>query len=902
MAHKINTVEELRKIANSAGKNQPITTILKRPEQAALFSKLVRSPLDRGIYKPSEAGSESGLLNAGIDQISKTTMAHIEDNENVFRLFPDLELAVQIIISSILSPKDMLETDLIYKVDSSWLPSQVTAKLVEIVRKELSTHYKLEEDLHAILRNALFKKGSHVRLILPESAVDEIINQRTAVAVEDIHSRDIYIRDTSGAPVVKHLGILGDSNQPSTRRISALESIGNATSMSYNGAPAVSATEFHSEFLKGIYNFNAFKEMVIKNVEVADNFHLLKMPRLIERLGKDRLSQMASSSIASVVATEAFSNDHPNKNRMSPSEISSAVYKSGKTEYKPFIRVQTTFNLRRKSIGRPLVMTLPSEAAIPVFVPGSPSEHLGYFIPTDVDGNPVTVDSVAYDTGYGLSSMLQADRSNSTSSSLLTEKARKNLSGDSYVPMIDHLSEIYADILETDLLERISRGVYNRRLATSRNNEIYRIMLSRTLAGQYTRLIYVPNDYVVYYAFNYHRNGVGKSYLDDLSNITSLRAMVLFSKVMAKVKSSITTTKVNMQLDERDRDPIKTIEMAKHLIARARQQYFPHGLNRVVDLTDWIQRAGIEIGWEAHPMLPNTKFDIESKNIQHTLPDDDLDETLRHQQYMHLGLSPETVDSATKTDFATTIEQNSILFARRIKLLSDIFSKHLSDDARKLVKHDQEILKQLYKTINESMGEIEKVVADEDRGFFESDKAGFIVYVIETFVNSINLDLPKPNSTSIENQDKAIDAMETRIDKALTYIFSPEVLPDTIGGEASQYIDALKTAWKAHLMRAWMAENNFMPEAFAITNSSDEGKPMANLLEAITSYSESVLVNITEFLSRTNIARYASDKDIAKMAGSGDEVGGGEGGTGTGEETPTGGEEGPTGTGEESFY
>lgn len=62
------------------------------------------------------------------------------------------------------------------------------------------------------------------------------------------------------------------------------------------------------------------------------------------------------------------------------------------------------------------------------------------------------------------------------------------------------------------------------------------------------------------------------------------------------------------------------LEIAIHEVLRMRQQYFPLGINSPTDLVDWVQRAGVEFSFEGHPGLPNTKFDFDIKNMQHTIP------------------------------------------------------------------------------------------------------------------------------------------------------------------------------------------------------------------------------------------------------------------------------------------
>lgn len=853
---------EIQGIVNQTGQLRPAKSILRNLETAAVISKFVK-PRERALFRPSEPGSEVGTVNTGIEQISRTIMSRVEDNENIFRLFPDIELAVQIIVSSILSPKDMVKSELIYRAKDCRLPAALVAKMVKTVRTEVEKVYGLQDEAPTILRDALFRTGSHVKVVLPESAVDQLINQRSTITTESIFSPDVFQGKSSSNLV--HIGLLGNPHDEKQKRVLAVESSFHAQSRANYNPALWTGKPLDSEF----FDVNALKNIIGESVEVADNYNFLKMPSLLEAVNKQQIERLTGSSLSRRVtkfATESYHQfEAKEKKKPSVGEVSSMLYKSGNSNYTPFVNVPTPLNLKRKSVGRPLVLTWPSEAAIPIHVPGDVTNHIGYFVPVDVDGNPVSVNSVTFDSGQGLSSMMQSDRSGASVSSLLTEKARKNLGNDTFVPTIDHATDLYADIIENDLLERLVKGAYGKNVQVGRNNEIYRIMLARTLQSQFTRLIYVPINYVTYFAFNHHRNGVGKSYLDDLSNITSLRAMVLFSKVMAKVKSSITTTLVTVTLDPRDSDPTKTIEIAKNLVAKSHQQSFPHGLNRVVDLTDWMQRAGLQFAITGHPKIPETSLTYESKNIQHTEPDDGLDELFRHQTYMHFGLSPETVDSAAKADFATTIEQNSILFARRILLLSNKFSKDLTNYTQKLVSNDEAILAELAANVEEHRGEIEAAMTDEEKEIYGNDPTGLTDFVIQMFVENFEVDLPKPDSTRNVSQKTAIDAYEEIVDKGLAYIFSAEVLPQEFGGASSEYVEAVKAAWKATLMRKWMADNNYAPELFDITNRTDEGRPMTNLLEGAEAYTEGVMLNIVSFINKMKASKDAAEKDLQKL-------------------------------------
>lgn len=882
--------QELKSLSEKRGSNKPVSLILHNLPLAAVVSKLNR-PREESTFKTSNPESTVGMVNTGIDQISKSIMNRIGDNENIFKLFPDIELAAQIVISSILSPKDMVEYELIYRTKNNNFPPQITSKLIAIIKETINVEYGLQNELPDILRKALFETGSYIKAIIPEAAVDQIINRGSRITTESIANTDLF--SVNDFDRIRHQGLLGDPNaamvQPkenSSTRLFTLEAALNASgSPTYNSKLYIRPKgEGEPVDVNGIV-VEKFKELVAGKVDIDDNYQFLKFPKVLERINAQKVADITSSGLrktANKFATETAE-------KITKGQLQGMLYKSASAKFTPFLAIPTPHNLKRKSVGRPLPLLIPSESAIPVYVPGDPSKHIGLFVIADVDGNPITVaSSTSNGSDQGMAGMMGPGKANASFSSLLTDKARQNLSSDAIVPMVDSMTELYADIIESDLMERIAKGSYGKSVQIARSNEIYQVMLARALKSQYTRLIYIPIEYVTYYAFDYHRNGVGKSYLDDMANITSFRAMVMFSKVMAKIKSSVTTTSVNVALDPRDHDPLKTIEMAKYYVARSRQQYFPHGLSHISDLTDWIHRAGIQIAFSGHPDLPETKFEFESKNIQHSEPDDTLDETFRHQMYMHFGLSPDTVDNAAKADFATTIQQNSILFARRIFMWSNLFSALLTDNGKKIAQNDQVLTDECYAVLKENIKELLEKADDEEKKLYEEDPEGYLAYVLFQFLDILEIDLPKPNTTRNESLKNEFASYEQMVDNGLKYIFSDSVIASEFAGKSNEYVKAVSDAWKSSLMRQWMADNNYLPELFKIAETTEEGKSKFNLLESVKIYTESIMLNIDTFVKALEASKAAVGADLTKVENGGSEP---EGGEGAGE-PPAGGEGG----------
>lgn len=884
-------VTEIRKIVDQQGSKKPAGSILADPELASVIAKLQRprEKTETAISNPDGAG---GMTAMGAQEISRTIMSRMEDNENTLQLFPDIELAEQIVISSILSPKDMGSSELIYKLVDSRFPATLTNQLLTALKEHVSKNYALREQCADILSDAMFKKGSHVKAVLPESAVDQLINSNTVVATENIFPSDIFTDKTGSS--LKSLGLLG-SPIPQDEKVRknpkyVLESIANARAHVSPGL--YSEDESIRNALQGL-------------VEVSDNYNLLKFQKLLDAVSTTSVKATVGGRLdkaSMVFATESYKFFEGKKaqGKISEEEMKTLLYRNSVSQYKPFATIPSRDNLRRKSVGRPMVIDIPSEAAIPIHVPGSPDRHVGYMVPVDAEGNFITLDS-KYDGVAGISSMMPGDKSNGGLGSLLTEKARKNLATTSETPTIENVTEIYSDIVEKDFLQRLANGKYGRDLRVGRNTEIMQIMLIRALKSQFTRLVYIPAEYVTYFAFKYHRNGVGKSYLDDLANINSLRALVLFSKTMSRVKSSIETTHVNVKLDPRDHDPAGTLEKAKHLIAKTRQQFFPHGLNRVVDLTDWISRAGIQITFEGHPKMPTTSFDFETKNMQHPPPDDGLEEDFRYQTYMHFGLTPDAVDTAAKSDFATVIEKSSIMFSKRVTMWSDKFSEGLTDYVRKILNNDNELIEVLLETLKNQKSEIDKMLADEEKEFYNSNPVAFSEFLIYQFSSSLKVDLPKPEFTSLENMNTSFTNRANAYKAAIEYVIDESVLPSDLAGETANYVATLQKVWLAGLMRKWMAENNYVPEVMEISSLSEDGKPAIDLLEMTESHSKNLMLAITTMLNKVKDARTAAEADLRKINPGDSSSTGLDGGGGSSDTGGESGDEGGTDGGVDDF-
>lgn len=831
-------LNEVMSSLHTGDKIPAIDIVNSNPMLASIISKF-SAALDPEKIDLDNNKSYYSLNQSKIQAISESIKTRNKDNENILQLFPDIELAIQILVSSILSPKDMMSIVLNYKNTEPIVSASLTGKLMDIISTSLEDDYKIKDDLPTILTDALFSTGSYVKAVIPESIVDKVINNRHRISTEDFkNSADALFNDKAE---IVNLGFLGNTN--STKKSVSLENFGELTK----------ETNYDSKVRVAI-NDSKLPDKKTSDallVEVVDNFDLLKLPDLLEYK-------------RSIVSSMLISNEGRKYTKTSLNEL---LFARPNGKQSNFIALPKASSAKRKSVGKPLVIRLPSESVIPIYIPGDETKHIGYFVLIDAEGNPVTEDS---NRTYmdGLSNLgTIGNGAGDTLSGILLERAKKNIQGiQSFGDIkLENMTKIYSSIIEQDLTERLQNGIYGKNVKISDSQEIYRVMLARSLASQHTRLLFVPSDLVTYFAFKYFNNGVGKSYLDNIKLLTSLRAVMLFSKIMAMVKSAISITKVNMTIDPRDPDPRKTVETAIHDIVKMRQMYFPVGVTSPSDLVDWLNRAGLEFTFEGHPGLPDTKFEFETSNMQRDVPDEALDEALRKQTYMSIGLSPETVDSGMNAEFATTVVANNILFSKRVYMLGNMFSNQLTDYAKKLILYNEDVMTQLKTIVSENEETLMKNKSQEDKEFYNNNKEEYISNLVIDFVNSIKVELPKPDTTSITNQSAAYDEYIEALDKVIQHWVSSELISSDINGEISNNMDSIRNNIKSYFIRKWCMENGYMIELEELVTSDDEDKPILDLYHSLEDHSKALLKNGLKYINKMLPTKLKTDKELEKM-------------------------------------
>lgn len=809
----------------------------------AVLDKLVKDPTAPGVQNSNKHYILTDPLS--MNRISRNTAQNVVDSDAIMQVLPEMEHVVQIIVGTILNPKDMSNTELNIAVDDNTFNSELNRPLLEVVTDYFKKDYKMGDRLEKVLEDIVARKGAYIQAILPENALDLIINGPRRISVENF---DNFVdRYEKGRP----LGILGAAWVPPEMKEKGIE----AEQVSIEAFDAINQNILQTVGFAG------------SHMTVSDNFHLLKAPVINKTRQRLSVNTLIKREMASL-------EDNRNQQEgLTPAQVEE-LYRRGTSQYQQTVVIDKPEFMERPSVGHPLVLDLDPTAVVPVTVPGKPHEHVGYFVLIDLFGRPVAASHSA-DYYEDLRTDFNKRYGQSDNSSELLRITREALGGgDSQNQYeIEQIHQSYNSIVEADLKKRLINGTYREEFNIGFSEEVKRIMFARHLKQQNTRLIYVPAELMVYAAFYYDNNGVGISMLARSKILANMRSVLLFAETMAGVRNAVGRKKVNIQLDPNDPDKTATVSDLQQLILESGRRGFPVGAPDPGQILDYLNRAGYDFAINAngaedyHQMTVD--YDDYNTNIQAGNPE--LQDRLRKMHISSMAVPPEKADPENGAEFATSIVHNDLLFARRVKAMQKTFTESQTKFVRVYSLNSSILVNQLLDKIKNNPN----MIPEAYKG-----KPG--IELVEDFVNALVVKLPEPDITRTELMLTMLDQHGQLLDKVLESYITPELFPEEYivkGGSVEKAIAAIK----AHFMRLFIHDNNILPEVGAIYEM-EEGKPVFNLMDSQKVAFESLGTVIQEYIHYLEETREQWAKKFVNKSDAGGMGGDTFGGTDSGDD------------------
>lgn len=811
--------------------------VKSQPTNYAILSKLITE---------NNIKSNPSLLTNQLPKITDEIKEKIKHNDDILDLFPDIELCIEIMTASILAPNDYISSAINFRSpDNIKLPESIKSTLIKIIEDELKVKYKFIESLPNRLRESLFTKGAYIEAVIPEAAVDEVINKKYdsdgQVSIDNISLESISkLFEINNAD--SNFGLFNNStNNTNFTEVISLEKFENLHIRVCKDKDNIELKEHEKQNTLLISSEDI-------GIDISDNYGSLIKTNVLKELQpsiiKNKLkNKFKNKTSLSKEDREDF--DHLFKNKAN--NITS-----------DFIYINTKDETSRTSLGRPMVYKLPVEAVTPVHVVNDPSKHLGYFVSLDENGTPIvgTDDQIINDP---FSNMMN----NQDSTANLLTKAMNGLNGmTKSSTKLSELEKIYNVIVDKMIKNKLANSEYKGLADISETTDLYRVMFTRALKSRRTKLIFIPKELVSYYAFEYRENGTGKSLLEKNHMVYSIRAILLMGRIMSTIKNSVPITKVSATLDEDIVDPSSARESIISNAMNAKAASFPIGLTNMNELVNWSRKLGmvfdIKGGGE-----PEFNIEISNENANHFVPDDSLDTILTKRSYMGFGLTPEQVDSGYNPDFASTFAAKNLLTAKRNKEFQNKFIPMVNDNIRLILDSDDTLQEKLRSTIRSNLKVIKDflkiydkntnkdkdlIINDEIETINKKSKDDEIIeYILEEYIREVYIEIPEAETNEAPNMKNAFNDFKDTLTDAIDLMFPAEVYNDTNMGKSAESIDSVKALIKLNAIKKFLADNKYLDELNNIIIKDNEGNTKFPALEEFLSIMEPFAKTLSEF-------------------------------------------------------
>ena len=798
------------------------------------------------------------------------SISRIRDNKNILELLPDTKLALEIIIGTMLAPKDMSRPTLTYKLDTETFDHRA-AVLSNYIADYFKGTYKLEDKLEDMLWDILGRTGSYPIAVLPETAVDYMINSNAKVTLE--HIKVGVYENGDALPSMGYIGSQPTDKNVSVEDMSLIDFV-KSTTAKHSGAAATDHILDSQLLLSVVDNFDALKLPILKN-KIARQ---ASQEAIASRRATVNRKELMDHRVASVESIKVINPSDFKRTEKEKRDLAQ-LYPDRQFVSTPILRVRTRDTLQRETVGHPLILKLPTEAVIPVYSPNDVKEHIGYFVALDPAGNAIKISELdnmyrmlqtssnAVVGGSGVMSYLLQSSQNANAPSNLDVSKMGMTEG------LSRASYIYQEMVEKQLLERIALGNVGTGYSLGNLETPMLMMLGRSLAGKHTQLLYIPVDVLSYMAVDYDHFGLGKTLLDDSKLLASLRSMNMIVNSIASSKNAITKRVLDVALDPAEKNPQKALKIIVQEYVKGTQGEYPL-TNNPVDQINYLQKAGVQVRTQDHPRLPNTNVGVDYLDNQYKPIDTNYDDWLKKLHMQGIGISPEIIEGAGSADFATQTVLANALTARRIDLLSRKFSEALSEFVRTYVYNSSILMDGLMKLI-----ETNSIRLQKSNGA-ELTKEEVVVYVLR----SLQVELPPADTTKVKEQKEAFDTQNEFYEESLKHFYSEEWLSEEEIGRLGgmEQIGRTVKYMKSHFMRKWMKSNGVATELFDLISVGQDGKPMIDFAQEKNDHMEGIVKAIMPMvqsdMKRSGDVNAKLDKFEEGLANPPGEAGGGYGG------------------------
>lgn len=755
------------------------------------------------LFQAATGNTAQQTPQMSIEELTRRRMRHgghaHQENDRIIRMTPQVSRAIEIIIASIISPNDLRKDRIRFSNDETSLNDDERAKLEKMASEFFEERFSLSTVISKWIDVALYRTGAKILLTIPSGALEQEMLSKENFSMESFHQSMVKASTESvfgfGDAPLSDADLLSVSQE-------SFKDAASAARDHFDGSAANSSV---------FENMGSKYQEAVKHFLSAESFSIVDNPGTLRNVA--RQARVSKSKIARDM-------ERYRKGRA----------KRGSDQESAKLFVQLAHSDRDKE-GEPLFLDANAESCIPLYVPGSPANHIGYLFTIDEHGNIARMDpnGPGNESGYGF------EESDKMDFGPIYGAFGFNNASSRQSAVSSTISAIYSRIVECYLSQKVQNAGMSG-VTLGSNPAIYRYMFSQYMSRRQVRLIFVPADMVTYFTYEYDEQGCGVSKLEDIKFPLSLRTAAAVARAMNFVTSAMPLRQIELTTNNSNH-AYQLQTLSKIQAADIQKRTYSLTSNPDNAIGQMAERAytfkingGAGFEWN----INNAPMERGNAQI-----DEEFMREVSNEIILGMGAPPATMNALNEGEYSRSVATTNLVFASTIAEL------------QKTTVHFVSRFCQTYANFSEFFrGEIAKIIESEKDNDSTADESGTLSpgqgthndtdTRIDDIIASFKIVLPSPRVAPDTAQYEHAERITQWISQTVDAVW-----PDSLAGDDPAMKAALDTrkvmtklhAIRHHLGEIGMADLDFLNLDYVPrTSIIEERQRLRNLAAAMTTH------------------------------------------------------------------
>ena len=482
------------------------------------------------------------------------------------------------------------------------------------------------------------------------------------------------------------------------------------------------------------------------------------------------------------------------------------------------------FNLATPKFGNnfkgPIIKEISPDDLIPICTIDNPGKHEGYFYITNNRFKSITNTK---------------DFTNLTEDRLekMFSTMNDNVKFDSNkVPKIKNIGELKDLLVKNKLKEYLKQTGLNTNVSVELTDRLALALADNIIEESGVNIMYLPPELVSYYAINYRQNGIGKSLIENIAILASVRSILTFADTSGMIKNAIPNTEISIQLDKNTVNYKEIVAKVTKNVMGLNKHKLPIGIFGASNIIKWTQNAGITIKTD-YVGVPDTNVTWTETNSNIARIDDSVFDRLDKQIYTALYATKAMLDKTEDSDFAITIRQSSQFLNKRINKLQGKYNKLITSDIKKKLLLDTPFINKVKDLVKGSLKDIKKFIKTnpEAINYTSENDDDLILRVAFELIDKLSISLQKPLDENTKTKNSDFVDFTSTLDSVIKALLSTDTLPSDLTDNLGDGLDKLTAAMKTKFILEYMVENNILPEFTSSFRLNENGEPDLSVIQ-----------------------------------------------------------------------